>query len=544
MGLLSIILWLILSGIIGIVLFFTYQTWKHGKYFQQKNIPYLGAGWHRVFKFLGGKLSLPEAEALIYKEALEVGKGKPIVGFYDLTAAKYYIVDLDLMRHIYVKDFDHFVDRRTFAPLDSDILFKKMLLSLEGARWKGLRSKLSPTFTTGKIRRMFSIFEKSSLRMCDLLRKRVGPNGGDYDICEAYPKYAIDVIASSACGVESKAFEFAEPGGPLSEFETMAGKFQLQFNLVMFLKFLVIMILPKLASFLGFEAMQLEPQKYFLSVIKRVMEHRRETGERHDDFLQLMMDAQQGLLKAEENSKETLEVMTGTEGEAVENSTKNSFSSNDELTDEDIVANAVMFLNAGFDTSQSVLIFAAYALAKEQDVQEKLLKEVKSVMDGAGGKLTYDGVLQMSYLDMFMNETLRMFPPAAKTVRSCVKDYQIPGTKIVIEKGSIVTMPVYGIHLDSRYYDNPEKFEPENFLPEKKAQRHPYAFAAFGHGPRNCIGMRFALIEVKTAIAELVYNFKFQPSSRTQIPAKFGNAATLKPINGMVLNITPRRDVE
>ncbi|ODM91133.1 Cytochrome P450 9e2 [Orchesella cincta] len=466
MGLVVIILLLIPLGILGIMFYFMYQTWKHGKNFEKQNIPYLGAGWYRLVNFMRGKISLPEAEALIYQEALATRK--PFVGFYDLTTAKYYITDLDLMRHIYVKDFDHFQDRRPFAALKSDILFKKMLLSLEGAR----------------------------------------SNGGDYDICEAYPKYAIDVIASSACGVESKAFEFTETNGPLSEFERMAAKFQLKFSFTMFLKFMVITMLPKVADFFGFEAMDLEPQI-------------RKTGERHDDFLQLMMDTQQGLLKAEENDEEN---------------TKNL----NELTDEDIVANAVMFLNAGFDTSQSVLIFAAYALAKEQDVQERLYKEVKSIMDANGGNLTYDGVLEMNYLDMFVNETLRMFPPAAKTVRSCVKDYQIPGTQTVIKKGSIVTMPVYGIHSDSKYYENPEKFNPENFLPEKKAQRYPVAFASFGHGPRSCIGSRFALFKVKVAIAALVYNFKLQPSARTQIPVKFGNAATLKPLNGMVLYITPR----
>ncbi|ODM92527.1 putative cytochrome P450 6a13 [Orchesella cincta] len=214
----------------------------------------------------------------------------------------------------------------------------------------------------------------------------------------------------------------------------------------------------------------------------------------------------------------------------------------DELTDEDMVGKRLCnVLECGFDTSQSVLnSLLLIPLQKEQDVQEKLYNEVKSKMDANGGNLTYDGVLDMNYLDMFVNETLRMFPPAAKTVRRCVKDYQIPGTQTIIEKGTIVDLPVYGMHLDSKYYENPEKFNPDNFLPEKKAQRHPYSFGAFGMGPRGCIGQRFALIKVKSAIAALVYNFKFQPSGRTQIPVKFGNAVTLKPLNGMILNITPR----
>lgn len=86
-----------------------------------------------------------------------------------------------------------------------------------------------------------------------------------------------------------------------------------------------------------------------------------------------------------------------------------------------------------------------------------------------------------------MLETLRLYPPAARTERSCTKDYTIPGTDSVIEKGMIIGIPIYGIQRDPEYYENPDKFDPERFLPERKAARHPYSFAPFGHGPRNCI---------------------------------------------------------
>lgn len=68
---------------------------------------------------------------------------------------------------------------------------------------------------------------------------------------------------------------------------------------------------------------------------------------------------------------------------------------------------------------------------------------------------------------------------------------------------------------DEKYFPNPEEFNPDNFSPERKAERNPYAFLAFGQGPRNCIGMRFGLLQVKTAIIRLIANYKVKPCSKT-----------------------------
>ncbi|CAL8117828.1 unnamed protein product [Orchesella dallaii] len=531
----------IVALLVGLIVLLTvYQHKKHSKYFRDRNVTFTYAGIIYTMKFFIGKFSLIEMEKMQYEKAMETGK--KFVGISDLGAPSYFITDLELMKHIYVKDSDHFVDRRNISTSTSDILFKKMLISLVGEQWKGMRSKLSPTFTTGKIRRMFDIFDKSSQNMCNYVRKRVGSDGGEFDICEAYSKYAMDVIASCAFGIDSKSFD-CEPGVS-SEFEEMGKKIQFKVTLSLVLKLLVVQMAPKLANIIGLKAIESEPQDYFMKVIKGVMKHRRDTGERHNDFLQLMMDAQQGLLKSEENSKETLEVMTGSKEDNAGNS-KQFFSSNDEaakftIDDDDIVANAVLFLIGGFDTTQSLLIFTAYMLALEQDVQERLLEEVKSTLDANGGSLTYDGVIGMTYLDCVLNETLRYYPPALRNERMCTKDYKIPGTDTVIEKGILVGLPIYGMQRDKQYYENPEKFDPERFLPERKAERNPFTFAPFGHGPRNCIGMRFALTEVKAVIATLIYNFKLEPGTKTEIPVKMSNTSTLKPQNGMWLKISPR----
>lgn len=120
-------------------------------------------------------------------------------------------------------------------------------------------------------------------------------------------------------------------------------------------------------------------------------------------------------------------------------------------------------------------------------------------------------------------------------------------------------IPIYGLHHDPEYYPEPEKFDPERFSPENKGKINQYVYLPFGAGPRNCIGefhnnlisgiicnpvlyayifvigMRFALAEVKVAIAHLVHNFMIEPSKKTLIPMKFSKASSLKPDGGMFL---------
>jgi len=141
---------------------------------------------------------------------------------------------------------------------------------------------------------------------------------------------------------------------------------------------------------------------------------------------------------------------------------------------------------------------------------------------------------------MYYLETLRYYPPAVMTDRGCVKDYKVPGTELVIKKGDGIFIPILGLHHDEKYWPEPEKFIPERFSPENKGKINQYTFLPFGQGPRNCIGMRFALTEVKVALANLVRHFNIEPSQKTVIPMKFANTGSLKPDGGMWLALHKR----
>ncbi len=118
------------------------------------------------------------------------------------------------------------------------------------------------------------------------------------------------------------------------------------------------------------------------------------------------------------------------------------------------------------------------------------------------------------------------------------KDYPVPDSNIIIKKGTTVFASVYAIHHDEEYFPDPEKFDPERFTEENKNTRPFESFLAFGLGNRNCIGLRFGMLETKIGLANLLYQFRFFKSERTEIPLKFNkNSFVLSPEGGLYLRI-------
>ena len=178
----------------------------------------------------------------------------------------------------------------------------------------------------------------------------------------------------------------------------------------------------------------------------------------------------------------------------------------------------------GFDTTSTTLSFSAYELALNPDIQEKLRNEILTVHNRLDGKdLTYEELLKMKYLDQFVSEILRKWPPAPGIERVCVKDFtfDLNGNNVTIPKNHSVMIPVVGWHQDESYFPNPEKFDPERFSDENVKNQNLNAYAPFGIGPRNCIGSRFALMDVKTVLYQMLLNFNFEVTEKTQIPFKF-----------------------
>ncbi len=127
---------------------------------------------------------------------------------------------------------------------------------------------------------------------------------------------------------------------------------------------------------------------------------------------------------------------------------------------------------------------------------------------------------KLPYLDATIQETLRFYPPGSRLTRIAEEDYKL-SDDLIIPKGCLINVPTYSVHHSEEFYPEPEKFDPDRFLPEQKAARDQYTYLAFGHGPRNCIGMRFALLEMKLVLAATLRKFKFVTVPETEVRPDF-----------------------
>jgi thromboxane-A synthase len=162
---------------------------------------------------------------------------------------------------------------------------------------------------------------------------------------------------------------------------------------------------------------------------------------------------------------------------------------------------------AGYETTSTALSYVSYVLATHPEEQQKLQEHIDANFDSktANDKSSYDTVSQMDYLDMFVREILRMYPIAPLVInRQSTEEFHIKGIGTV-PAGTCIAVDMYTLHFDPDLWG---PVDPHTFYPERFAtKRHPMAWIPFGAGPRNCVGMRFALIELKMTLVRLLKTY-------------------------------------
>lgn len=160
-----------------------------------------------------------------------------------------------------------------------------------------------------------------------------------------------------------------------------------------------------------------------------------------------------------------------------------------------------------------------YELARNPHVQRDLLDEIDSVSAELGRKsISYEALHKMKFLDMVISESLRKWPPAVQTDRMCIRDYTLDlgnGKTIMIKKNQCIFLPIYHLHHDPIYFPNPEKFDPYRFSDQNKDSIVQGSYLPFGLGPRTCIGSRFALMEGKLLLFNLLSRFVVEKCDKT-----------------------------
>jgi len=185
-----------------------------------------------------------------------------------------------------------------------------------------------------------------------------------------------------------------------------------------------------------------------------------------------------------------------------------------------VVGTTVALLVAGTTTSTNALCYVSYELARNPEIQKRLRKEIQNNFQNINEATNYEKLMQLQYLDMVINEALRRHPPVPVVSRGCSKDYNFKEGQCIIRKDDEIQIPLAAIMMDNRYvltnkyhnymkvshfrfYNEPHKFNPENFSNEAKLRNDPFTFIPFGHGPRNCIGKQLALLKIKMVLAKV-----------------------------------------
>ncbi|XP_043264704.1 cytochrome P450 4C1-like [Colletes gigas] len=182
---------------------------------------------------------------------------------------------------------------------------------------------------------------------------------------------------------------------------------------------------------------------------------------------------------------------------------------NNQIDDKGIREEVDTFMFEGHDTTAVSLCFTTMLLAEHKEIQAKAREEVKAALEQAGGKITMATLQNVPYLERCIKESLRLYPSVPFISRTPEMDVRLSNKLVPTE--TVVNVLIVDVHRDPNYWPNPEVYDPDRFLPENMKGRHPYAYVPFSAGPRNCIGQRFAMLELKTTLLFLLNDFYFEP---------------------------------
>nr|CAD7455687.1 unnamed protein product [Timema tahoe] len=404
-----------------LVVLYSILTWNYS-YWKKRGVPHIPPTLPNgnVKELMQQKLPVSLMYEKLYKEL----QGHRFGGVYRGFTPVLLLREPELIKHFLTKDFMHFHDRNQPVDEKKDPLGLN-LFSLHGPLWRKLRMKLTPTFTSGKMKMMYSLITDCAKEMVDFLDEPAN-KGESIDIKELIGHFSTDIIGSCAFGTQFNSFK--------------------------------------------------DPNSGF------------------------------------------------------------------QMTDNLLVAQCFVFFLAGYETSSSVVSFCLHELAVNPDIQRRLRAEVDSALEENDGKLTYDVIQSMKYMDQTIYETLRKYPSVSNLERLCTKEYVIPHTDVTVEKGTLVIIPAYALHHDPEYFPDPEKFDPERFNQDNKNSFPQYAYLPFGEGPRICIGMRFGLMQVKVGLATLLSKYEFSISEKSSVPLILEPAAILTTAKGSIwLKISTRK---
>ncbi|XP_077557866.1 cytochrome P450 3A4-like [Haemaphysalis longicornis] len=432
-----------------------------------------------------------------------------LFGFFNGDVPFVVVSDLKLIEEIYVRNFQNFVDRGfTMVTDQMHPYLKKSLMHITGSAWKNTRMAVAYGLSASKLKLMMPHIEENADIFIKSMEKYADSNE-EVHMLRKFEELAMDYVARGAFGIDER-FQ-GKPDHPAIAVAkatlrgAMVGPFHMiaqattQFGAAM-------KPLYWLSRCLGENSFQNLNEQ----VAKIIHIRKQDPSLRKPDILQNLLDA------------EYVETEDSSEDSNLSNGSRKSRA----LTTEEIVTSASTLFLGGFETTATGLSYVVYALAKHPEVQERLRQEIADAVASNGGVLDYETFMKPTkYLAQVVDEALRIYPPALTFVtRKAKEDFEHNG--ITFKAGTCFVVPQYQVQRDPRYWNNPLEFNPDRFAGAHDAiLRH----MPFGVGPRSCVGMRVALMNIRYTIARLLQKYRLElgPSQKGTIKlSQYGMVST------------------
>ncbi|XP_044733637.1 cytochrome P450 4C1-like [Chrysoperla carnea] len=336
-------------------------------------------------------------------------------------------------------------------------------------KWKAHRKVIQPTFNTKVLDSFMDVFAIQSEILVKILEKQL--DKGYFDVFNFMSPCTLDIICETAMGYKISA----QQGGNTKYVHCALRQLKIEF-----LRMSKVWLQPNIIfKFTKLAREQEENVKYLHSITNTVIQRKiedykqRKQNELNNNKIEVPDYSDNDTSSGYSKRKAFLDYLI----ELAEDGHKFSETSLREEVDTMMIA--------GNDTTASVNSFVLMMLGIHQDIQEKVYEEIYNIFGDSDRPCTNEDVKQMPYLEMVIKETLRLFPPGVVIMRYVTRSLQLE--KYTIPKGAGTIITIMHTHRLPDIWPDPLKFDPNRFLPEECAKRHPYSFLPFSGGPRNCI---------------------------------------------------------
>ncbi|VVD04285.1 unnamed protein product [Leptidea sinapis] len=415
-----------------------------------------------------------------------------VVGSYRGSRPVLIVRDPEIIKRILVTDFNYFYPRGLNSHKSVIEPMLRNLFFADGDIWRLLRQRLTPAFSSGKLRAMFPLIaERAELLQTRVLGHASG-GGGVVDARDLMARYTTDFIGACGFGLDTDALQDDN-----SEFRNL-GKKIFAFDIKRFFLDVLKECFPNLLKNIKLLA---GIERHVIHLLNLVLRQRNYKPSGRNDFIDLLIKCQEQGTIVDDSIEKFKDDGTPETARL-------------EMDVELMAAQMFVFFAAGFETSSSATSFTLNELAHNPRVQARAQEEVDRVLAKYDNKLTYDAVKEMTYLEWTLKEGMRVFPSLGFLIRECARKYTFKELGFSVDEGVRIIIPVQALHNDPQYFDEPAEFRPERFGPDSFSEKNKYVYLPFGAGPRACIGERLGLMQSVAGLAAVLAQCSVSPAPR------------------------------